>query len=97
MTEYGALMARLRQGVSREQWDAILADIWSEDTAYVGLGNPGYYVGPHSVFIFEGKVYDATRGFVVRDDGAGTMRLVDHGDHMDQGDHVANEETEGTR
>jgi len=83
MREYDALMARLRVGISREQWDAILTDIWSEDTAYVGLGNPGYYVGPHSAYIFEGKVYDATRGFLVRDDDTGTMRIVDHGDSLE--------------
>ena len=78
MKDYGALLTRLREGkVVCEQWDDILTDIWSEDTAYVGEGNPGYYIGPHSAFIFDGKVYDATRGFVVRDDGSGTMRMVD--------------------
>jgi hypothetical protein len=77
MVQYVALLTLLRLGIHIDQWNSILDQIRAEDSAYVLNGTPGYYLGPHLPVEFEGKVYDATHSFLVRDDGAGMMRIVD--------------------
>ena len=88
------ILKRLRNGMPVAEWVATESEI-AELFSVSGDGHV-FTLASRLPIEFEGQPWDAAHTILVRDDGSGIMRFVDHGNHMDQGDHMVNEETEGT-